>query len=160
LLAVHGNDDATLPFPSFDQESCELKVAKFRAEKKIRDRLLPAPRYYCVCFFPSIHAVYVNIPNWMRVYLLKASGELTNTAPQEPSSKESDDWAAIPLSKDVVGIAVSIFEDYQKEIHDWTRFQPLPKDGTMLRVSQFLETPKFGASGRNFMPLWTMNLTS
>jgi hypothetical protein len=158
LLGVHHNDEATLPFPSFDQESCELKVAKFRAEKKIKDRLLPSPRYFCICFFPSIHAIYVNIPNWMRVYLLKSSGELTHTNPRENTRQEDSEWASIALSRDVVGFAVSILENPAKDIEHWSRLQPLPSSGTMLRLSQFLASHSEDEDARTLMPLWTMNL--
>jgi hypothetical protein len=161
LLAVHGNNEATLPFPSFDQASCELKVAKYRAEKKIKDRLLPQPRYFCICFFMSMRSVYVNIPSWMRIYFLKTSGELfTPTNLGDPTAPNAEEWKAHPLDKDIAGLGLSIFESPDKPIEDWSRLQSIPKHGTMLRVSQFLETPRYGDDGTNYMPIWSLNLNS
>ncbi len=161
LLAVHGNDNSTLPFASFDQASAELKVAKYRAERKIKDRLLPQPRYFCICFFMGMHAIYANVPNWMKIYFLKNSGELTEAKfTSATAEKIPEEWTAFPLDKEVVGLGISVFEDPKKEIQDWSRLQKLPKNGTMLRVSEFIESPKFGDDGRSYMPIWSLNLKS
>jgi hypothetical protein len=158
LLAVHGNDEATLPFEGFDQESCELKVAIFRAEKRVVDRLLPKPRLHSLCYFPATKSVYVNLPNWIKIYLLGKSGDLTNTSLRNPNLDPAEPWTAISLSHDITGIALSLFEDAEEGIDDWSRIQTPPRGVSLLRLAQFLEKPSYGEPGHRLMPLWTLKL--
>ncbi len=159
LLAVHGNNDATLPFPSFDQGSCELKVAHYRALKRVTDRLLPSPRLFSLCYFSGAHSIYWSMPTWIRLYLLKKNGAVQAASEAVSAGGGEEAWACAKVDGETQGIVLSILEDPEDPgIADWSRLQQIPREGSTLRLAQFLEKPNFGESGHQFMPLWFLNL--